>query len=108
MLAKENNLSGLEIEVDAFAVIQLISGQNTVNHSFGNILLDCSSLMQELDVTSIKHIYRDANCCAEVLANDTLILVEDFHIYLYMPSCVASLFHEDLVGVAYPRLIVNT
>lgn len=86
------NLRRLEIEVDALAVIQLISDQNTVNHSFGNILFDCRFLMQELDVVSIKHVYCEANRYVDALANDAPISIRDFHIYPYMPSCIFKFF----------------
>ncbi|KAI8526906.1 hypothetical protein RHMOL_Rhmol12G0034900 [Rhododendron molle] len=104
-LAKESNLHNLEVEVDARGVIPLLNDVNAKNHPLRNILLDCRSLMLELDVVAIKHIYREANRCANVLANDAPVSVGDFHVYPFIPSCIATLLYADLSKVAYPRLV---
>ncbi|KAI8553219.1 hypothetical protein RHMOL_Rhmol06G0327200 [Rhododendron molle] len=45
----------------------------------GNILLDCRSLMAELEAVSIKHVYCEANHCADALAKDASISVGDLY-----------------------------
>lgn len=56
-------------------------------------------------MVSIKHVYREANYCVIVLANDALILVRDLYIYPYFPSCIANLFYADLIVIVYPQLV---
>ncbi|KAI8570098.1 hypothetical protein RHMOL_Rhmol01G0007100 [Rhododendron molle] len=60
--------------------------------------------MSELEVfdIGINHIYREANNCAEALANDAPVSMKDLHIYHYSPSCIATLLYADLIGVALP------
>lgn len=78
-LAKEENVKNLETQIDALVVIpRLISNDHhTENHQLGNILLDCRSLIEEFEEVSIKHFYRETNHCADILANDAPVLVED-------------------------------
>lgn len=100
-LAKAENVRKLEIEVDALGVVQLLNEQ-TKNHPMGNILLDCRSLMVELEAVSIKHVHREANYCADALANDALISVGDLYIYPCFPNCISNLFYADLIGGCKP------
>lgn len=58
-----------------------------LNHPLGHILLDCRSLMEAFEVVLIKHIYREANQCADVLAKEAPILASGLYIYPYIPNC---------------------
>lgn len=100
-LAKAENARKLEIEVDALGVIQLLNEQ-TKNHPMGNILLDCRSLMAELEAVSIKHVYCEVNYCANALTKDAPILVRDLYIYPCFLNCISNLFYADLIGVVTP------
>lgn len=103
-LAKNEKITKLEIEVDALAVLLLTHDYNTVNHPLDNLLLDCRSLMQEFEQPSIKHIYREANRCADALTNDRPISVGDLYIYPSASSCITKVF-SDLVEVSYPTIV---
>lgn len=106
--AKEEHVTKLEVETDALGVIQLLNDHEMANHPLGNILLDCRSarsLMEAFEVVTIKHVYREANWCADALAKDAPVLVGDYYVYLYFPSCMTDVFRADLSGVVYPRAV---
>ncbi|KAI8523423.1 hypothetical protein RHMOL_Rhmol13G0072400 [Rhododendron molle] len=90
-LAKDENIKKLEIEVDSMTL--------------GNLLFDCRLLMQGFEEVSITHIYREANRCADALANDAPVSVGDLYIYPVIPSCISNFLYADLIGVSYPRIV---
>ncbi|KAI8533022.1 hypothetical protein RHMOL_Rhmol11G0263900 [Rhododendron molle] len=88
-------------------VIQLLKDTNTANHPLGTILLDWSTWCWNFEAVSIKHIYHEANRCADILVNDAPVLVEEIP---YLPGrlflIVLLLFcHADLIGMGYPRIV---
>lgn len=104
-LAKDENIKKLEIEVDSMTVLNLIHATNMVNHPLVNLLFDCRLLMQGFEEVSITHIYREANRCADALANDAPVSVGDLYIYPVIPSCISNFLYADLIGVSYPRIV---
>lgn len=102
VLARDENIQRLEIEVDAITVLQLILDTMAENHPLGNLLFDCRSLMQDFEEVSMKHIYCEANRCADALANDAPISVGDLYIYPCFPNCISNLFYADLIGGCKP------
>lgn len=98
MLGKAEGVWNLEIET-------LLQDNQIANHPLGNILLDCRSLMEELEAVSIKHIYREANHCADALASDAPISVGDFYVYPCILICIVNILYADLIGVVYPRIV---
>ncbi|KAI8554651.1 hypothetical protein RHMOL_Rhmol05G0114300 [Rhododendron molle] len=106
--AREEHVLNREVGTDALGVIQLLQNQEMVNHPLGNILFDCRSLTEEIEAMSIKHVFREANQCADALTKDAPVSVGDYYVYLYFPNCIVDVFHADLSGVAYPRTVVDS
>lgn len=53
----------------------------------------------------IKHSYREANKCADALANHVCQMEEDFLMFEQVPSFLAQLLPFDTVRAASPRLV---
>ncbi|KAL7205643.1 hypothetical protein ACSBR2_018550 [Camellia fascicularis] len=62
-------------------------------------------LMRQLRITTIDHVYREANKCADVLANQGNLAMEDFHVFNYVPSFILNQLYDDARGVLYPRTL---
>lgn len=69
-LALNKNITDLKIEMDASEAIQLLN--NNIDHCNPcfNLINDCRLLLRRLHVTKIRHIFREANRCADLLAKE--------------------------------------
>ncbi|CAN1150080.1 hypothetical protein LINPERPRIM_LOCUS18408 [Linum perenne] len=54
---------------------------------------------------SIVHIYREANCCADYMANLGHSFWFGFHFFDYLISSLAQWLRYDLIGVVLPRFV---
>ncbi|KAI8526337.1 hypothetical protein RHMOL_Rhmol13G0300200 [Rhododendron molle] len=83
------DFKNLEVETDSQIATQLLSAVNIDNHPFDNI--------------NIKHIFREANRCADALAADKPISVGSLYFYISVPICISNLLYADYLGISYPR-----
>ena len=62
-----NNLNffALIVELDAKVIVDIVHNVNYENNILSPILDDCRQLMSRFDQVQIKHVYRQANCCAD-------------------------------------------
>lgn len=73
-LAATINVKEIQVETDAQAVtdaqagISLIMGDIRYAHHLSNLVHDCRCSMEELQVTTIDHVYQEGNSCADALA----------------------------------------
>ena len=61
-------MQNLEIELDAKIIVDLIEFGNSPNASYSSLLADYRSLLDRIPLTRVKHVYREANRCADALA----------------------------------------
>ncbi|KAH7840967.1 hypothetical protein Vadar_023977 [Vaccinium darrowii] len=106
-LARDLNITNLEVEMDAKSAIQLVTGNSDIPRDLWDIVLDCRQLMAQLRVASLKHVYREANACADVLANFGVVS-NGYVVYKAAPYWVTRQMKEDARGVEYPRTMKNT
>ncbi|XP_028071512.1 uncharacterized protein LOC114273895 [Camellia sinensis] len=98
-LAMDLGLSGICVETDAKAVINLVLQEPPSDHHFGNLILDCRYLMRELRIVMADHIYREANKCADILANQRSLAITGFHVFDSAPRFVLKQLYDDARGV---------
>ena len=58
----------LEIEMDSLVAVELVKSIITLNAFLSTIVTDCRSLMERFENCSLKHIFREANGCVDLLA----------------------------------------
>lgn len=61
--------------------------------------------LMEIGQYYIKHIYREANGCADAIANATHNSQGDVVMFEQSPNILSTLLFADVVGVSTPRLI---
>jgi hypothetical protein len=72
----------------------------------GHILIKrIRALLQEDWEVNISHVFREANRCADALANMGSAGSTELVLYDYPPSEVALVAFDDFRGVSLPRLI---
>ena len=67
-LAIDLGISNLEIEMDSLVAVELVNSITTPNAFLSTIVTDCRFLMERFERCSLKHIFREANGCADLLA----------------------------------------
>ena len=68
LITVELNIPFLEIEMDSLVAVDLILAIHPANVFFRSIISDCRYLLEKFESVSIKHIYREANMCVDLLA----------------------------------------
>ncbi len=67
-LAIDLGILNLEIEIDSLVVVECVNSITGSNVFLSTIVTDCRSLMERFEICSLKHIFREANSCADLLA----------------------------------------
>ena len=67
-LARQLNLTNLNIEVDTIVLVHLLTNPGTINLMLELLLNDCRNLIKLFPNCSVTHIYREANRCTDKLA----------------------------------------
>ena len=68
ILAIDLGILNLEIEMDSLVAVELLNSITTPNAFLSSIVADCRYLMERFEHASLKHIFREANGCADLLA----------------------------------------
>ena len=67
ILAIDLGILNLEIEMDSLVAVELLNSFTTPNAFLSSIVADCRYLMERFEHASLKHIFREANDCADLL-----------------------------------------
>ena len=102
-LAKNLNIHSLEVEMDSAFIFSLCKSNNLISHELAPIILDCRELLTTFQKVCFHHNYREANKCADILANWGRSNTQDFTFFELCPNFVLPLLLQDLKGVTTPR-----
>ena len=105
-LAKNLNIHSLEVEMDSAFIFSLCKSNNLISHELAPIILDCRELLTTFQKVCFHHNYREANKCADILANWGRSNTQDFTFFELCPNFVLPLLLQDLKGVTTPRMTV--
>ena len=92
------------VELDAKAIVDAFNMQSYFNTVISSIMDDCRHLAAQISQLRVRHIYREANRCADLLAKLGTSIVSD---YVEFPSPPVDLMHvleDDACGMAVNRL----
>jgi ribonuclease HI len=68
LLAIDFEILNLEIEMDSLVAVDLINSSTTSNAFLSIIVADCRYLLKRFELWSLRHIFREANGCADLSA----------------------------------------
>jgi ribonuclease HI len=95
----------IELHIDSVAVVQVLK-KRRVNSSMGHALAKQIWKLIDRDWNiEISHTYREANNCADALANLGCSLDYDLVFFDDCPSSIREIFANDSRGISTPRLI---
>ena len=80
-LAIQLGVQNLEVELDAKVIVDLINSRHSSNTAYSSLLFDCRLLLEMIPHTKVKHVFREANKCADTLARKGCHAHEEFVIF---------------------------
>lgn len=104
-MAAMQNTHYLIVELNALAVVQLMKS-SIANLSLEPLLTNCRLLLKKFPHLRVEHVYREANKCADALANIGSNSNVPFILFAYPPPVVDRLCTLDIEGAFCNRLIL--
>uniref|UniRef100_A0A2N9F207 RNase H type-1 domain-containing protein n=1 Tax=Fagus sylvatica TaxID=28930 RepID=A0A2N9F207_FAGSY len=95
----------LEIEMDSLVAVELANSITTPNIFLSTIVTDCRSLIERFELCSLKHIFREANGCADLLAKVSCAQSPDFLSFSIAPAYVLEALAFGVSNATRFRLI---
>ncbi|XP_050374546.1 uncharacterized protein LOC126792100 [Argentina anserina] len=71
-LARDLNISNIEIEADSAILINLLQRSDLSLHPLGSLITDCHHLLSSMDNPKINHVFRECNMTADSLAKNSI------------------------------------
>jgi ribonuclease HI len=104
-LAIDLGILNLEIEMDSLVAVELVNSITSPNAFLSTIVTDCRSLIERFESCSFKHIFREANGCADLLTKTGCTLRSDFISFSNAPAYVLEALAFDVSSATRFRLI---
>uniref|UniRef100_A0A2N9I4P7 RNase H type-1 domain-containing protein n=1 Tax=Fagus sylvatica TaxID=28930 RepID=A0A2N9I4P7_FAGSY len=105
ILAIDIGILNLEIEMDSLVAVELLKSITSPNAFLSSIVIDCRYLMERFEHFSLKHIFREANGCADLLAKAGCDQLLDFISFPNASAHVLEALAFDVSNATCFRLI---
>ncbi|KAL6208769.1 hypothetical protein ACLB2K_019714 [Fragaria x ananassa] len=102
-LALNLQIAEIEVESDSAVLINLVQNADVDLHPLGTIVLNCRSMLQDFKSAQIKHIHRERNVVADILAKNSTCNSHGIVYFTEAPACVAEALVDDMMGVTRDR-----
>ena len=104
MLCVQRKFLAVIVEIDAKALVDAFNNTSYCNSVISPIFDDCKHLILQIPQVCIKHVYREANKCADWLANSGHSLSLDFIVHSVPPVSLIPTVEADCNGSWCNRL----
>ena len=108
MVCKNMQLNAVNVQIDAMAVVQLLTRSTNNNLSVLPLIDDCKKLISQIPHVQIMHCYREANSCADSLASIGTVQERSFILYQDPPVDLLELLSSDRDGLYVNRTIFDS
>ncbi|CAN1799977.1 Putative ribonuclease H protein At1g65750 [Linum perenne] len=106
-LAWELGTRKISVQTDSRAVISILEHDMQMVRQHAVLVADFHELRSRNWEISLSHVYREANCASDYLANLGHSYSFGLHLLDVQNSSLAHWLRYDLIGVASPRVCVN-
>ena len=96
-IALTHGIRKLEIETDAQMIIYLLNNPQNSCHQYYNLLFDCRYLIQKFEDTRIRHVFREANKSADMIANAAVHDHQQVCVFLTTPNFMLNQDRKSVV-----------
>jgi hypothetical protein len=106
-MANQLNIRNVIFEMDSLVVVNMVNSGSTPNAFLQPLLQEVISLLHRPGWrTSVSHVYREANRCADLLANlGHSSLDFNCNFLNVSPFALKLLLEDDVRGVSFPRFV---
>lgn len=104
VLCKQMNWTKVIVELDAKVLVDALNNRGSHTTMISPLIEDCRFLASQIPQLVISHIYREANSCADRLANMGRLQHLDFVLHSSPPVGLGSSVMVDCQGVYSKRL----
>ncbi|RYR27976.1 hypothetical protein Ahy_B01g052052 [Arachis hypogaea] len=104
-LATEMRISKLVVESDSKCAVELIQKTSVEKHSQSTLIRAIKELLVGLESVVVRHIYREANFCADALAKAGQEQEDGVHCFKLPPAMVAHQVLADRSGMKFSRSV---
>ena len=94
----------IEIEIDAKSIVDLLNNPKATNNVVSPLVDDCRYLISQLPRVRVKHYFREANRCADVLARLGSNQAIDFYVFSSPLVDIMDFLKADAHGLYLNRL----
>ena len=98
------HLPTIEIEIDAKSIVDLLTNPRAANNVVSPLVDYCRYLISQLPRVRVKHYFREANRCADVLARLGSNQAIDFYVFSSPPVDIMNFLKADAYGLYLNRL----
>ena len=98
-------IEGIEIEMDSLVAIDLVLANKHTNVFLSSVVHDCGSLIGKFVSSSLKHVYQEANGCADLLVKVGYDQLVDYISFSTPPALVLEAVQFDLSDCTHTGLI---
>ena len=95
------------MEIDAKVIVDVIKNSTYVNQIISPILDDCRQLMTSFQQVQLKHCYREANRCADMMARIGADQELEYVLFSSPPVDLAKALEDDCNGVFFNRVCTD-
>jgi ribonuclease HI len=104
-LARERGISKINVQVDSRVVVQTLNSSNLGSVLGWRLIQEIRHLLSLDWEILVCHSYREANACADALANMGCDHGPELRVYDQCPASLISLLQADVMGITTPRVI---
>ena len=98
------HLPTIEIEIDAKSIVDLLTNPRAANNVVSPLVDYCRYLISQLPRVRVKHYFREANRCADVLARLGSNQAIDFYVFSSPPVDIMNFLKADAHDLYLNRL----
>ncbi|BBN67942.1 hypothetical protein Prudu_231S000200 [Prunus dulcis] len=104
-LAWESSFRVVEVESDSSVAVALLSSSTISTHPLFSLIRCCKLKVQAGWRCSVKHIFREQNVAADVLASKSSEFGTGVQYFTEVPTFLATCLAEDAIGVSRSRVV---
>lgn len=108
MLCLQMNLQAVVVELDTRALVDALNNPAYVNTMISPLFDDCRQLINCIPRCCVRHIYYEANMCANKLAGLGLLQSLEFVLYPSPPVDLSPLVETDKCGLYSNRVCLES
>jgi ribonuclease HI len=104
-LAKRRGVTKLDLRIDSEVIVKSLQARKNGSTMGCTLMKKIYKVLEDFQEVRITHVFREANRCADMLANMGCSNIDNILYFEYPPVEVMQIVDDDYRGVSFPRLV---